>query len=135
FRYDAVDSTHAPDFFQVEGIVLGEEINFRHLLGLLKLFATEIARAEEMKFVPAYFPFTEPSVEVHMKHPSLGWMELGGAGIFRPEVTKPQGVDVPVIAWGLGLDRMAMVALGISDIRDLFSNDLEMIRAKRIKTM
>ena len=135
FRYDAVDSTHAPDFFQVEGIVLGEEINFRHLLGLLKLFATEIARAEEMKFVPAYFPFTEPSVEVHMKHPSLGWMELGGAGIFRPEVTKPQGVDVPVIAWGLGLDRMAMVALGISDIRDLFSNDLEMIRSKRIKTM
>jgi phenylalanyl-tRNA synthetase alpha chain len=60
-------------------------------------------------------------------------MELGGAGIFRPEVTKPLGVDVPVIAWGLGLDRMAMVALGIKDIRDLFSRDLDFIRTKKIQ--
>jgi phenylalanyl-tRNA synthetase alpha chain len=135
FRYDAVDSTHAPDFFQVEGIVLGEEINFRHLLGLLKLFAMEIAKTKEMKFAPAYFPFTEPSVEVHMKHPDLGWIELGGAGIFRPEVTAPQGIDVPVIAWGLGLDRMAMVALDIQDIRDLFATDLDVIRTKRVKTI
>ncbi len=135
FRYDDVDSTHAPDFFQVEGIVLGEEINFKHLLGLLKLFAMEIAKSKEMKFVPAYFPFTEPSVEVHMQHPVLGWMELGGAGIFRPEVTNPQGIDVPVIAWGLGLDRMAMVALDIHDIRDLFSVDLELIRTKRVKAI
>ncbi len=88
-----------------------------------------------MKFVPAYFPFTEPSVEVHMKHPVLGWLELGGAGIFRPEVTTPQGIDVPVIAWGLGLDRMAMVALEIQDIRDLFSCDLNFIRSKRVKTL
>ena len=77
-----------------------------------------------MKFVPAYFPFTEPSVEVHMKHPTIGWVELGGAGIFRPEVTLPHGVTTPVIAWGLGLDRMAMVALGISDIRELFTNNV-----------
>jgi phenylalanyl-tRNA synthetase alpha chain len=131
FRYDQVDATHAPDFFQVEGIVLGEEIHFRTLLGLLTLFAKEVARAEEIKFLPAYFPFTEPSVEMHVRHPKLGWMELGGAGLFRPEVTKPLGVDVPVIAWGLGLDRMAMVALGISDIRDLFSPDLGFIREKR----
>ncbi|MFX0185272.1 MAG: phenylalanine--tRNA ligase subunit alpha [Candidatus Hodarchaeota archaeon] len=135
FRYDTVDSTHAPDFFQVEGIVLGKEINFKHLLGILKLFALEIAKSKEMKFVPAYFPFTEPSVEVHMKHPVLGWLELGGAGIFRPEVTTPQGIDVPVIAWGLGLDRMAMVALEIQDIRDLFSCDLNFIRSKRVKTL
>jgi phenylalanyl-tRNA synthetase alpha chain len=60
-------------------------------------------------------------------------MELGGAGIFRPEVTKPLGVNVPVIAWGLGLDRMAMVALGIQDIRDLFSRDLDFIRTKKIQ--
>lgn len=131
FRYDQVDATHAPDFFQVEGIVLGQEIHFRTLLGLLTLFAKEVARAEEIKFLPAYFPFTEPSVEMHVRHPKLGWMELGGAGLFRPEVTKPLGVDVPVIAWGLGLDRMAMVALGISDIRDLFSPDLGLIREKR----
>jgi len=128
FRYDQVDATHAPDFFQVEGIVLGEEINFRILLGLLTLFAKEIAKAKEIQFLPAYFPFTEPSVEMHVAHPKLGFMELGGAGIFRPEVTKPLGVNVPVIAWGLGLDRLAMMALKISDIRDLFSSDLSFIR-------
>jgi phenylalanyl-tRNA synthetase alpha chain len=133
FRYDSVDATHAPDFYQVEGIVLGEDINFKALLGLLKLFGQEIARAGEFQFRPAYFPFTEPSVELHVKHPELGWMELGGAGIFRPEVTSPLGVDVPVIAWGLGLDRMAMVALGIKDIRDLFSRDLDFIRTKKIQ--
>jgi len=131
FRYDQVDATHAPDFFQVEGIVLGPDIDFRTLLGLLKLFAKELARASEVRFAPAYFPFTEPSVEVHVQHPKLGWMELGGAGLFRPEVTRPLGVDVPVIAWGLGLDRMAMVALGVHDIRDLFTSDLDRIRAMR----
>jgi phenylalanyl-tRNA synthetase alpha chain len=133
FRYDAVDATHAPDFNQVEGIVLGTDINFRILLGLLKLFGQEIAKAKEFQFRPAYFPFTEPSVELHVKHPELGWMELGGAGLFRPEVTLPLGVDVPVIAWGLGLDRMAMIALGIKDIRDLFSTDLDFVRTKKIQ--
>ena len=133
FRYDAVDATHAPDFYQVEGIVIGEGIDFKALLGLLKLFGQEIAKASEFQFRPAYFPFTEPSVELHVKHPELGWMELGGAGMFRPEVTVPLGVNVPVIAWGLGLDRMAMVALGIQDIRDLFSRDLDFIRTKKIQ--
>jgi phenylalanyl-tRNA synthetase alpha chain len=131
FRHDQVDATHATDFFQVEGIVLGQDINFRTLLGLLELFAREVAQAKEIKFLPAYFPFTEPSVELHVRHPRLGWMELGGAGLFRPEVTLPLGVNVPVIAWGLGLDRMAMVALGIHDIRDLFSGDLDMVRTTR----
>lgn len=129
FRYDHIDATHAPDFYQIEGIVLGEDINFRHLLGLLKLFAEEVARSKEVMYLPAYFPFTEPSVEVHIKHERLGWIEMGGAGLFRPEVTKPLGIDVPVIAWGLGIDRMAMVALGIHDIRDLFSTDLDLIRS------
>jgi len=133
FRYDAVDATHAPDFNQVEGIVLGSDINFRTLLGLLKLFGQEVAKAREFQFRPAYFPFTEPSVELHVKHPKLGWMELGGAGIFRPEVTRPLGVSVPVIAWGLGLDRMAMIAMEIQDIRDLFSRDLDFIRTKKIQ--
>ncbi|BCA55537.1 Phenylalanine--tRNA ligase alpha subunit [Nitrospira sp. KM1] len=132
FRYDQVDATHATDFFQVEGIVLGADINFRTLLGLLNLFAREVAQAREVKFLPAYFPFTEPSVELHVRHPRLGWMELGGAGLFRPEVTLPLGVGVPVIAWGLGLDRMAMVALGIHDIRELFTDNLELIRTTKV---
>ena len=133
FRPDQVDATHAPDFLQIEGIALGEDITFKTLLGLLKLFALEVAQAKEIDFNPAYFPFTEPSVEVMMKHPKLGWMELGGSGIFRPEVTEPLGIDVPVIAWGLGIDRMAMMALDLHDIRDLFSADLSFIRARRLK--
>lgn len=128
FRYDQIDATHGTDFFQVEGIAVDENINFAKLLGLLKLFAKEIAGTEEIKFRPAYFPFTEPSVEMHAKHPILGWIELGGAGIFRKEVTLPLGVKSPVIAWGLGIDRMAMVSLGINDIRQLFSHDLDFIR-------
>ncbi|HUX13629.1 MAG TPA: phenylalanine--tRNA ligase subunit alpha, partial [Spirochaetia bacterium] len=89
FRYDKVDATHLSDFYQTEGIVLGEDVNLRTLLGLLKMFAEELAGATEVKYVPGYFPFTEPSVEVHIKHPVLGWFELGGSGIFRPEVTEP----------------------------------------------
>ncbi len=130
FRYDQIDATHATDFFQTEGIVLGTTITFETLLGLLELFAKEMAQAKKVKFVPAYFPFTEPSVELHVEHPKLGWMELGGAGLLRPEVTHPLGVKVPVIAWGLGLDRMAMVALDIHDIRDLFTSNLDLIRQK-----
>lgn len=124
FRYDSVDATHAPDFIQIEGIVLSPAVTMRHLLGILMLFAREIAQAREIRAVPDYYPFTEPSVQVHMRHPALGWIELGGAGIFRPEVTLPLGIDVPVIAWGLGLDRMAIMALGKNDIRHLFTNNL-----------
>jgi phenylalanyl-tRNA synthetase alpha chain len=131
FRYDRIDATHLVDFYQTEGIILEEGVNLRTLLGLLKMFATEVAGATEVKFVPAYFPFTEPSVEVHIKHPALGWFELGGSGIFRPEVTEPLGVKVPVLAWGLGIDRMAVTALGLKDLRRLFSTDLEDVRLMR----
>ena len=129
FRPDEIDATHGAEFNQVEGIVLGDSINFRSLLGLLKLFALEVAEAAEVRYVPDYFPFTEPSVELKVKHPTLGWIELGGAGLFRPELTKALGIDVPVIAWGLGVDRMAMVSLGVKDIRDLFSTDLDYLRS------
>lgn len=131
FRHDQVDATHLSDFYQTDGIVLGEHVNLRTLLGLLKMFAEELAGATEVKYVPGYFPFTEPSVEVHIKHPQLGWFELGGSGIFRPEVTKPMGIDVPVLAWGLGIDRMALMHLGLSDLRELFSNDIERVRLRR----
>ncbi|HUV07386.1 MAG TPA: phenylalanine--tRNA ligase subunit alpha, partial [Spirochaetia bacterium] len=130
FRPDTVDATHAADFYQTEGIVLGEEVNLKTLLGLLKVFAEEVAGAKEIKYVPGYFPFTEPSVEVHMRHPKIGWIELGGSGIFRPEVTEPLGIKVPVLAWGLGIDRMAMMSMGINDIRDLFTSDLEQVRLR-----
>lgn len=131
FRYDQVDATHGADFYQTEGIVISKDANLRTLLGMLKMFATEIAGATEVKYVPGYFPFTEPSGEVHIKHPVLGWFELGGSGIFRPEVTKPLGIDVPVLAWGIGIDRMALMHLGLNDLRDLFDNDLEKVRMRR----
>jgi phenylalanyl-tRNA synthetase alpha chain len=131
FRYDRVDATHLSDFYQTEGIVLGEEVNLRTLLGFLEMFALEVAGAREVKYVPGYFPFTEPSVEVHIKHPVLGWFELGGSGIFRPEVTRSLGVNVPVAAWGIGIDRMALMALGLNDLRELFSYDIENVRLRR----
>jgi phenylalanyl-tRNA synthetase alpha chain len=133
FRYDKVDATHLSDFYQTEGIVLGDEVNLRTLLGILEMFAVEIAGATEVKYVPGYFPFTEPSIEVHIKHPVLGWFELGGSGIFRPEVTKAMGVDVPVLAWGIGIDRMALMALGLNDLRELFSSDIEGVRLRKAK--
>jgi len=133
FRYDQVDATHLSDFYQTEGIVLGEEVNLRTLLGLLKMFAEEVAMAEEVRYVPGFFPYTEPSVEVSIKHPTLGWFELGGSGIFRPEVTEPLGIKVPVLAWGLGIDRMALMSMGLKDIRELFTPSLDEVRARRAR--
>ena len=133
FRYDKVDATHLSDFYQTEGIIAGNDVTLRDLLGMLKMFATEIAGAEEVKYVPGYFPFTEPSIEVHIKHPVLGWFELGGSGIFRPEVTKAMGLDCPVLAWGIGIDRMALMALGLNDLRQLFCEDIEQVRLRKAK--
>ncbi len=131
FRYDEVDATHGADFYQTEGIVIGKEANLKDLLGLLKMFAVEVAGATDFKYVPGYFPFTEPSIEIHIKHPVLGWFELGGSGIFRPEVTKSLGIDEPVLAWGLGIDRMALMHLGLNDIRELFTPNIESVRTRR----
>ena len=132
FRYDVIDATHLPDFNQTGGFVIGEGLNIKHLFGLLKMFGEEFAETDQIKIVPGYFPFTEPSAELHAKHPELGWVELAGSGIFRPEMLKPLGIDVPVIAWGVGLDRLAMFKLGIKDIRDLFSHDLTFLRNSRL---
>jgi phenylalanyl-tRNA synthetase alpha chain len=129
FRPDVIDPMHHIEFNQVEGIVLGESLTFKHLLGVLKMFAEEIAGAKEVRFIPDYYPFTECSVQTSCKHPALGWIEIGGAGIFREEVTYPLGIKVPVIAWGLGIDRLAMFKLNINDIRELlYSRNLDWLR-------
>ncbi|MEM3154663.1 MAG: phenylalanine--tRNA ligase subunit alpha [Candidatus Woesearchaeota archaeon] len=129
FRHDVIDATHLPDFNQTEGIVIEEGLTFRHLVGLLSMFAKEFADAEEIRIVPGYFPFTEPSAELYAKHPQLGWIELGGAGIFRPEVVTPLlGKNISVLAWGLGIDRIGMFKLGLKDIRNLFSHDITFLR-------
>lgn len=129
YRPDVVDATHLTEFNHLEGIVLGEDLNFRNLLGLLKKFAKEITGIDKVKFRPGYFPFTEPSVEGYVYHPKLQeWVEVLPAGVFRKEVTKPLGVDAPVLAWGLGVDRLFMIREGIEDIRKLFSQDLKWLR-------
>ena len=132
YRPDVIDATHGVEFNQTGGFVVAEGLTFKNLLGLLKQFAYEIAGAEKVKFYPDYYPFTEPSCQISIKHPELGWMEAAGAGIFRPELTEPLGVKEPVIAWGFGVDRLAMHALGINDIRNLFSSSLEWLRSQRI---
>ncbi len=133
FRYDVIDAKHLADFNQVEGIIVEENITLRHLIGLLKLFAKEFCNTDRVKVVPSYFPFTEPSASLYAKHPELGWMELGGAGVFRPEMVKPLlGRHMPVIAWGIGIDRIAMFKLGLNDIRELFSHDLAFLRSAKV---
>ncbi|PIU22624.1 MAG: phenylalanine--tRNA ligase subunit alpha [Candidatus Diapherotrites archaeon CG08_land_8_20_14_0_20_30_16] len=132
YRPDVIDATHLSEFNQLEGFVLGKDISFKHLLGLLSQFAKEFAGAEEIMFTPCYYPFTEPSASLHAKHPKLGWVELGGSGIFRPEFTETLGIKERVIAWGIGIDRLAMFNLDITDIRDLFSTKLDWLRNKPI---
>jgi len=131
YRPDTVDRTHLIEFNQLEGIIVGE-FSFKHLLGMLKEFAEEIAHAKKVKFYPDYYPFTAPSVQLSAKHPELGWVEFGGAGMFRPEMLEPLGIKDQVLAWGLGIDRLAMFKLGIEDIRDLFSQKLDWLRNEKM---
>ncbi|HID01782.1 MAG TPA: phenylalanine--tRNA ligase subunit alpha, partial [Desulfobacterales bacterium] len=134
YRPDRIDSTHLPEFNQCEGIVVGENVNLRHLIGFIKTIA-EAFGIKEVKFQPAFFPFTEPSVVGYIKHPKLGWIEALPGGIFRPEVVLPLGIKVPVLAWGLGIDRLAMVALEIEDIRMLLTHNLNWLRNKPIPSI
>jgi len=89
---------------------------------------------EKIRFSPAYFPYTEPSVEVHVWHPERKiWLELGGAGIFRPEVVVPLlGENIPVLAWGPGFDRTLMDYYKIKDLRELYKNDIDQLRKMKV---
>ncbi len=132
YRPEVTDKTHLSEFNQVEGIVVDEKLTLRDLLGVLKKFALEIAGADKVRFKPDYFPFTEPSVELSAYKEGYGWIEFGGSGIFRPEVTLPLDVKVPVIAWGLGIDRLFMMRAGVDDIRCIFSQSLDWLRRKEV---
>jgi phenylalanyl-tRNA synthetase alpha chain len=128
FRKENIDSTHLPEFYQIEGIIHEKGTNFRQLIGVLKEFYKRMG-FEKVRCRPGYFPYTEPSMEVDVFYNNQ-WMELGGSGIFRPEVTEPIGVKNPVLAWGLGLERLAMLKFGLKDIRDLYISDLGWLRKK-----
>ena len=130
FRKENIDATHLPEFYQIEGIIHEENTNFKQLIGVLKEFYKRMG-FEKIRFRPGYFPYTEPSMEIEVFW-NGEWMELGGSGIFRPEVTEPVGVKNPVLAWGLGLERLAMLKFGLTDIRSLYISDLEWLRKKSL---
>ena len=129
FRNETVDWSHGFEFNQTEGIVIDKNANFRNLLGYLREFYKKMG-FEKVRFRPGYFPYTEPSVEIDAWHPEKKiWLELGGAGILRPEVVVPLlGQNIPVLAWGPGFDRILMDYYKIKDLREFYKNDLTKLR-------
>jgi phenylalanyl-tRNA synthetase alpha chain len=131
YRHDVVDASHLPEFHQLDGIEGDYGYTFRDLLGTLREICGRLGL--EVKFKPGYFPFTEPSVEGYVRLPNGRWLELFGAGLFRPEVLEMAGVDYPVGAWGFGIERLAAAYYGIPDIRLLYTDDVEYIRGFRVR--
>ncbi len=136
YRRENLDPVRLHEFYQVEGIVVSEEVTFRDLLGYLKIFFSKLG-FRKVRFRPGYFPYTEMSVEPEVYDGKRGkWIELGGAGIFRPEVVMPLlNKDVPVLAWGLGPERLLMNLLETGDIRFPYKNNLKWLRETPQKPM
>jgi phenylalanyl-tRNA synthetase alpha chain len=132
FRNETVDWSHGFEFDQTEGIVIDENANFRQLIGYLTQFYKKMGY-EKVRIRPHYFPYTEPSVEIDVWHSERKcWIETGGAGMFRPEVTIPFfGKHVPVLAWGQGFSRIIMEYFGVKDLRDMHKNNLTKSREMR----
>ncbi len=128
FRRETVSYKHLPQFFQIDGIIVDEEATLATLKGTLAEYY-RLLGFPKVKFKPSFFPYTEPSAEVFLWHEGRGqWVEMGGSGIFRPEVTEPLGCTVPVLAWGLGLERLALFRYGASHIKALYDADLDWLR-------
>ncbi|MBT3464994.1 phenylalanine--tRNA ligase subunit alpha, partial [archaeon] len=129
FRNETLDWKHLFEFYQVEGIVVDPDANFSNLIGYLKEFFEQMG-FPDVRVRPAHFPYTEPSAEVDVWNPKKKqWVEIAGSGIFRPETTKPLiGKSVPVCAWGIGLGRLITEYWGLTDLRDLYKNDLKQLR-------
>ena len=130
FRNESIDSTHLPEFTQIEGIVIDEKADFNMLISMIKEFYSKMG-FDQIRIRPAYFPYTEPSLEIEVFFNGK-WMELGGAGMFRPEVLAPFGVKTPVLAWGFGFERLAMLKWGIRDIRDLYISDIDTLKKNTV---
>jgi len=133
FRNETLSWKSLFEFIQVEGIVVDPNANFMHLKGYLKEFFAKMG-FPDVRIRPAHFPYTEPSAEVDVFHPVKNqWVELGGSGVFRPEVVKPLlGLEVPVLAWGLGMERTIMEYYNIKDVRDIYKNDIKQLRESKI---
>ena len=128
YRNEKMDYKHLAEFHHIEGVVMANNITLRDLMGTLGAFYRKFGLAK-VQFWPSYFPYTEPSVQATVYVPRLKvWIELCGMGMFRPEVLAPLGIKCPVLAWGGGLERLAMVELGLDDMRALYKNNLSWIR-------
>ncbi|MGV8168967.1 MAG: phenylalanine--tRNA ligase subunit alpha [Candidatus Nanoarchaeia archaeon] len=130
FRNETVDATHLPEFHQIEGFIMGKGLTLRDLMGYIKEFYRRMG-ITKIKFRPTYNPYTEPSMEALGYNEQLGkWIELINSGMFRPEALDPYGVKVPVIAWGLGVERLAMMVYGRDNIREIFgsNSDIDWLR-------
>jgi phenylalanyl-tRNA synthetase alpha chain len=131
YRNEAIDYKHLAEFHQVEGIIIDDGCTFQDLIGMLRIFYKKLGFAE-IRVTPSFFPYTEPSAQVEVFDPARKeWLELGGCGMFRPEVTRPLGITGNVAAWGLGLERLMMSREKLSDMRTPYRNDLDWIRKER----
>ena len=127
YRRETIDTTHLAEFEQLEGIVMDEGVTFGNLLGILREFYHRMGFTN-VRFKPSYYPYTEPSLDAEVYIEGIGWIEMGGAGVFREEVTAPVGINYPVLAWGLGVSRIAMLRLGLKDLRLLHKSDVAFLR-------
>ncbi len=127
YRRETIDTTHLAEFEQLEGIVMDENVSFANLLGILREFYNRMG-FESVRFKPSFYPYTEPSLDAEVYVEGIGWIEMGGAGVFREEVTAPIGINYPVLAWGLGVSRIAMLRLGLKDLRLLHKSDVAFLR-------
>lgn len=128
FRNETLDATHLAEFHQIEGLVVDRHLTLGHLIGTIHQFFNKMG-ITQLRFKPAYNPYTEPSMEVFCYHEGLGkWIEIGNSGMFRPEMLLPMGFpeDVRVIAWGLSLERPTMIKYGLNNIRDLVGPKVDM---------
>ena len=129
FRNEKVSYKHLVEFNQIEGVVVGKDANLRNLMGIQREFYKRIG-ITKIKFWPTFFPYTEPSLQTMVYNEKLGkWIELFGMGIFRPEVTKPLGITKPVLAWGGGIERIAMLKYDLDDVREFYNNNLNWLRS------
>ncbi|MGA7976809.1 MAG: phenylalanine--tRNA ligase subunit alpha, partial [Nitrososphaeraceae archaeon] len=129
FRNEKMTYKHLMEFHQVEGVVTGKDLTLRDLMGLQTLFYSRLG-IKKVKFWPTYFPYTEPSLQSMVFIEETGkWIELFGMGIFRPEVTASVGLTGNVLAWGGGLERIAMIRYGLNDVRELYENRLSWLRS------
>ncbi len=129
FRNEKVSFKHLVEFHQVEGIYVNDDANLRQLIGIQTEFYSKLG-IKRIKFWPTFFPYTEPSLQSMVYNEKFNkWIELFGMGIFRPEVTKPLGIKSPVLAWGGGFERLAMLRFNLDDIRELYSNNLTWLKS------